>query len=164
MEKEEIYFNTLRNLKLLGPKVNTVVFSDSIATSDLVTSDILFDKGFIKTLSEIVESHHFDKGPILIIGRRSEFNITSLKKSVINTIEEVEQLGMRSTLSHGMAGDVFITNNLFLWDHMPNLAIGRATVDNWLVWFARATGAKVIDITFSTLSLHHKTDIKKLTD
>lgn len=153
--------------KACGAPVLKSLFINSISTfkSELygyANADILFNGGFIKTLSEILKSDHFNKGPLLIVGRRSEFNITSLRTPVINTIEEVEHLGMRSTLSHGMAGDVFITNNLFLWDHMPDHAVGRATVDNWLVWFARATGAKVIDITFSTLSLHQKTDFKKL--
>ena len=99
------------------------------------------------------------------MGRRSELNVSSLKNPVIDSLEAVDKLGDYATLSHGMAGDIFLTNKLFPWHHVPDIAIGRAITDNWIIWFARAIGAKVIDVTGTVLALHQSSSsVKKKTN
>lgn len=120
-------------------------------------ADILFDNGLMKTLTEIVKSDMSDKGPLLIVGRRSDLNMSLMGEPKITSLKMVEKLGKYTTLGHSMAGDIFVSNTLFLWDHVPEFAIGRPIIDNWLIYFARAIGSKVVDISFSTLAIHQKT-------
>lgn len=124
-------------------------------------ADILFNDALSKTLAEVVKSDLFKKGPILITGRRLEFNMSAAGVAHIDSFKLVEKLAKKTTLSHGMAGDILITNKLFLWNHVPDLAIGREIIDNWLIWYARAIGAKVIDITGTVIALHQTTKSRK---
>lgn len=119
-------------------------------------ADILFNDGLVKTLEAILKSDLFDKGPVVVVGRRQDVFISNQGDPLVDSTFQVEKLGRKARMSHAMAGDFFITNELFLWNHVPDLALGRMLLDNWLVWFARVSGSKVIDVTATVLALHQR--------
>lgn len=41
-----------------------------------------------------------------------------------------------------------------LYDEVPPFAVGRTVFDNWLVWYARASGATVVDATSAVHAAH----------
>jgi hypothetical protein len=54
----------------------------------------------------------------------------------INTTKDVDILAKHGNLSWGFAADFFFTNELFPWEYVPDLVIGRALIDNWLIWYS----------------------------
>lgn len=117
-------------------------------------ADIIFNDGLVKTLTEITKSRHFKDGPILIVGKRIDVNISMFNDPKINTTKDVDILAKYGNLSWGFAADFFFTNELFPWEYVPDLVIGRALIDNWLIWYARRVGAKVIDVTGTVIAVH----------
>lgn len=47
-----------------------------------------------------------------------------------------------------------------LYDELPPFAVGRVGFDNWLVWRAGASGARVIDLTPSVRAIHQRHDYR----
>lgn len=45
-----------------------------------------------------------------------------------------------------------------LYDDLPPFAVGRVGFDNWLVWRAGTTGARVVDLTPSVRAVHQRHD------
>jgi len=43
-----------------------------------------------------------------------------------------------------------------LYRTLPPFAVGRAAFDNWLIWFARTSGATVVDATWSVHAVHQE--------
>lgn len=119
-----------------------------------VNADLVFNDGLVKTLKEITKSPYFEKGPILVVGKRIDVNISRLHEPEINSTGDVDGLAKHGNISWGFAADYYITNELFPWEFVPNLVIGRPLIDNWLIWYARQIGAKVIDITGTVLAVH----------
>lgn len=117
-------------------------------------ADILFNDGFVESLTAIVKSDFFNKGPILIVGKRIDVNISAINEPRIDQPSDVDTLSRYGNLSYGFAADYYITNELFPWTLVPDLVIGRPLVDNWIIWFAREIGAKVIDISGTVLAVH----------
>ncbi|XP_033757989.1 uncharacterized protein LOC117340335 [Pecten maximus] len=117
-------------------------------------ADLVFNDGLVKTLEAVANNPEFSKGPLLIVGKRVDVNISKLQEPVINGTKDVEKLAPHGKLSWGFAGDYYITNELFPWEFVPDLVIGRPLVDNWLIWYAREVGAKVVDASGSILAVH----------
>ncbi|GAB1597535.1 uncharacterized protein LOC115214179, partial [Argonauta hians] len=117
-------------------------------------SDILFDDSLIKTLKAIKESIPTNT-PILIIGQRTNVNVTSLGHiEYPNLISKIAKTG---ELMKGIAIDYFITNRHFPWNLVLDLVIGRIYYDNWLVHFSIEQNVTVIDATNTLLAVHQTT-------
>lgn len=54
--------------------------------------------------------------------------------------------------------DYFLFSNRLYYKRIPQFVIGRPGWDNWLVWHARHTGARVIDATAVTRVVHQNHD------
>ena len=74
-------------------------------------ADIVFNSGLVKSLTEIIKSHYFDEGPILIVGKRIDVNISKLDEPEVNSSEDVGKLAKHGNISWGFAADFYITND-----------------------------------------------------
>ncbi|KAJ8321377.1 hypothetical protein KUTeg_001059 [Tegillarca granosa] len=183
MQKPIVYNNALRNWASLSPNIKTVVFSNNSDVSNIakrygwkvlpitktacfgtpvlrtmfqetIKRERIFNEGLVKTLTEITLNPEFALGPILVVGKRVDVNISKLHEPVVNSTRDVDNLARSGKLSWGFAGDYYFTNDLFPWEYVPDLVIGRPLVDNWLIWYARQIGAKVIDTSGTVLAVH----------
>ncbi|KAK3107810.1 hypothetical protein FSP39_022695 [Pinctada imbricata] len=150
---------SISNTACFGTPVLRTMFQEAIRKERSIlygysNADILFNDGLIPTLEAITGSEEFDKGPILVVGKRIDVNISKLHEPVVRTPREVNKLAKHGALSWGFAGDYFFTNDLFPWEFIPDLVVGRPLVDNWLIWYARKVGAKIIDASASVLAVH----------
>jgi hypothetical protein len=118
-------------------------------------SDNLFDSSLLETLTTIYNEFG-NKTPVFISGRRTNVDFLSMKEAISygNIRNAVKTRGI---LFGTDAEDYFITNKLFDWSIVPDLAIGRRAYDNWLVLHARAVGAITIDTSRTLLAVHQTT-------
>jgi hypothetical protein len=54
--------------------------------------------------------------------------------------------------------DYFVFSRDLFFQKTPPLVIGRAGFDNWMIWYARAAGAKVIDASRVVVAIHQNHD------
>ena len=131
---------SIRDTACFGTPVLRSMFQEAIRNERSIlygysNADILFNDGLMKTLEAVTKSEEFEKGPILVVGKRIDVNISKLNEPVVRTTHEVDKLARHGQLSWGFAGDYFFTNDLFPWEYIPDLVVGRPLVDNWLIWW-----------------------------
>lgn len=118
-------------------------------------SDIIFTSKLEKTLSALSQLDLIKQKPVLLIGRRTNVDIGN---SVLLSHSDVENLAKeKGELFIPVAMDYFITNTLFPWQRIPEMVVGRGSVDNFLVCMARKLNITVIDVTGTVLALHQTT-------
>ena len=117
--------------------------------------DLLFTDDLLVTLRAISGYHfHGNKG-LLIVGRRTNFNLTDLSSAHRYSFEEVRWRALNGSLFQYNAQDYFIvTKDSFFWPDLPNFVVGRVAYDNWLVTRAILDRVLVVDATDTILALH----------
>ncbi|MGZ4316379.1 MAG: hypothetical protein ACXVRS_11175 [Gaiellaceae bacterium] len=70
---------------------------------------------------------------------------------------DLRRLALRSPRRGAGALDWFLYTR-DLYEELPPFAVGRIGFDNWLVWRAWASGARVVDATPSVLAIHQRHD------
>lgn len=120
-------------------------------------SDILFHSGLVRTLRMLSQNALMDKVPILMVGRRTNVDITNT--TFINNTEDIKNIALKKgELFLPVAMDYFITNRLFPWDRIPPMVVGRGSVDNFLMCMARKINVTIIDISNTVLAVHQTTE------
>jgi len=54
--------------------------------------------------------------------------------------------------------DYFVFSRDLYAKKTPPLVIGRAGFDNWMIWYARSVGARVIDVSQAVVAIHQNHD------
>lgn len=100
-----------------------------------------------------------NKGQYLLVGERCDFDVHH--EVAVHDAAEWTQLrnqAMSNGKYHGQAGLDYFVFRPGLFDRIPPFSLGRWSWDNWLLWAAKARGAKLIDGTDSVFALHQDHD------
>ena len=117
--------------------------------------DILFADDLLITLRAISGHRFRGNNGLLIIGRRTNFNLTDLSSARAYGLKEVRGLARQGALFQYNAQDYFITTrNSFRWNALPDFVVGRVAYDNWIVTKAILDRILVVDATSTILALH----------
>ena len=124
-----------------------------------VNSDILLFDDFTQALTRVSAwDDHF-----LMVGRRTDLDIRDAIDFrgdwATNVIARARREGKRQI---ARSIDYFAFSR-GLYPSIPLLAIGRFWWDNWLLWKARALGAKVVDASRAVLVVHQNHDYSHTT-
>jgi hypothetical protein len=98
--------------------------------------------------------------PFLMVGRRWDTHITELIDfSQPDWRERLRILALRTNRQRpGNWIDYFTFSRGLYYHKVPPFAIGRPGWDNWMVWFARSSGASVVDASRSVMAVHQNHD------
>jgi hypothetical protein len=117
--------------------------------------DILFDDSLPATLHAVAASmHHLPPSPILITGRRTNFDFTSNRSIAIRDLFFVEEMRKRGVLFEKDAEDYFFFTRDFPWRFLRRLVIGRPAIDNYIVAAAQMLNVTVIEATKTLTAVH----------
>jgi len=121
-----------------------------------VNCDILFLEDFCKAIERVARPSE----PYLMAGRRWDVDIREplpFENAAWRT--ETRALAMhtnRQRPSHWI--DYFVFRRGFYKKQIPEFVIGRPGWDNWLLWFALNSGAKLIDASAVVSAVHQNHD------
>jgi hypothetical protein len=142
----------------LNDMISVMINSDDTPHSlfyGFANGDILFDESLPATLHAVAAAmERLPPTPILITGRRTNFEFASNKSSVIRDFFIVEEMRKRGELYRTDAEDYFFFTRDFPWHAIKRLVIGRPAYDNYLVAMARRLNVTVIDTTKTLTALH----------
>jgi hypothetical protein len=119
-----------------------------------VNADIVLMRDFAQAAARVAARRR----AFLMVGRRTDLGIVE----GLDFAEGWEERLRRRALGEGQlhsheAIDYFVFRR-GLWSHIPPLAVGRASFDNWLLRTARESGAAVVDATPVVLAIHQDHD------
>jgi hypothetical protein len=121
-------------------------------------ADVIFTQSMIDCVNVVYQQEK----EFLLVGRRYDIEITALLDFSEGWQERLLAINQEKGRLHGPSGsDYFIfPRNCFL--DIPDLVIGRAGWDNWMIYEARQRGWKTINCTPSLLVLHQNHDYSHL--
>jgi hypothetical protein len=124
-----------------------------------VNSDIILFDDFTQALTRVSAwEDHF-----LMVGRRTDLDLTEPIDFHDNWAATVsDRARSQGKLQIARSIDYFAFSR-GLYPTIPPLAIGRFWWDNWLLWKARALGAKVVDASGAVLVVHQNHDYSHTT-
>ena len=149
------------NEKCRGPPILRGLFTDTIRVFDatfygFANSDIIFGDGLIRTLRFLRTIYRSSQHPVLIIGRRYNYDFIS------NHVKLREPREVRTVANDGLlvnqSTDYYFTNAIFPWEKMPKVTIGRLYVARAIVTLAIKHKYDVIDATKTIESVHLTTE------
>jgi hypothetical protein len=120
-----------------------------------INSDILLLDDFTAAVDLAARRHK----RFLMIGQRCDLDLR--EPLDFNTPEWSQAIRARAGHEgrlHGEDGIDYFVFTPGLFDPVPPLLVGRATIDNWLVYRARRGGHPVIDATSAVLAVHQNHD------
>ena len=140
-----------------GPPVLRGLFTDTLRIYDTsfygyANSDIIFGNGLIRTLRFLQKIYRSSKRPVLIIGRRYNYDFISNHVHLKNP-SEVGGLATNGILVN-QSTDYYITNAEFPWNEVPMVSVGRLFVARAVVTYAIKHKYDVIDATKTIESVH----------
>jgi hypothetical protein len=95
------------------------------------------------------------RGRFLMVGRRWDLEFSgTIDFQSRNWRAEVDAQVREHGVLHGASGIDYFLFRRGLWKSIPPFAVGRTMWDNWLIWEARRTGARVIDATGCVQAVH----------
>ena len=119
--------------------------------------DILFDRSLILSLASMAEyKKYVRKGPLLTVGKRTNYKVNANWTNTISDFYYIEQLRTRGKLFGSNAEDYFFFTRDFPRRIFKNLVIGRPAYDNYLVAMAIKLNVIVIDATNTLFVLHQQ--------
>jgi hypothetical protein len=133
--------------------------AQELARHDLLchlNCDIILTSDFLKAAQEV--SRQVDT--FLMGGRRWDVDIISpLDFSAANWEATVRDLAIRSNHQRPPQWiDYFFFRKGFFHQKIPPFVIGRPGWDNWLLWYALASGARLIDASEVVCAIHQNHD------
>jgi hypothetical protein len=98
--------------------------------------------------------------PFLLAGRRWDVDIQeSLKFENIGWQDEVRRLAMQTNRRRPSQWiDYFVFRKGLFYKQIPEFVIGRPGWDNWLLWHALRSGARLIDVSAVVCAVHQNHD------
>ena len=134
-------------LNSLFEKVQAVSRYDALA---YVNADIILMSDFVETIKGIPKDV-----PFLILGQRWDLDITEpLDFSELEREPRLRRAIVERGVLHSHMGVDYYIFPKMLWVEIPPFAIGRTVYDNWLIYRARLSGARVIDATKLITCVH----------
>jgi hypothetical protein len=114
--------------------------------------DILYTRRLVDTLSAVHQVRN-TLGRILVVGRRT--NTPCSDKPLYLPDDVALAARQNGSLFRSDAEDYFfIASNLFPWEHIRDVVIGRSAYDNYLVGMAIRHNVSVVDATNTLLAVH----------
>ncbi len=123
-----------------------------------VNADIILTPGFINT-AKIIQSQALK---FLAVGRRWDLEITRPLEFSAGWVQEVNTLVQERGIRHPAGGSDFFIFPRECFTVIPDLAIGRAGWDNWMIYEARRNGWPVVETTPTYMVIHQQHDYSHL--
>jgi hypothetical protein len=133
--------------------------AQELARHDLLchaNCDILFLDDFSPAIAGVAKL----STPFLLAGRRWDVNIHDPLQFGLSTWrQEVREVAMRTNQQRPSQWiDYFVFRRGLFQKQIPEFVIGRPGWDNWLLWFARHSGANLIDASAVICAVHQNHD------
>lgn len=119
-----------------------------------VNADIILISDFIESLKIILK---YEK-KFLIVGQRWDYDINGPLNFAPNWENKLKDSVIKTGKKHGRTGIDYFLFNVDLFKDIPPFAIGRTAWDNWLLYAALKSGAKLIDASSSIMCIHQNHD------
>jgi hypothetical protein len=121
-----------------------------------VNCDILLLDDFVAALKQVARQ----SAGFLMSGRRWDVDIREdLNFEVPDWPAKVRELALRTNRQRPPNWiDYFAFRKGLFYHQIPQFVIGRPGWDNWLIWFARSSGARVVDASSSVYAVHQNHD------
>ena len=133
--------------------------AQEVARHDLLcylNCDILLLSDF----RQVVEATAQNPIPFLMAGRRWDVDIRhSIDFQDPGWEPGIRKVALKANRQRAAQWiDYFVFRRGLFYRKIPSLVIGRAGWDNWVLWYARASGAQVIDASQVILAVHQNHD------
>jgi len=133
--------------------------AQELARHDLichVNCDILLLEDFLQAVRIVA----LKSSPFLMAGRRWDVDISEpLDFSNSNWQPQVRDLALRTNQQRPPQWiDYFVFRRGLFHRQIPEFVIGRPGWDNWLLWYARSSGAQLVDASAVVLAVHQNHD------
>jgi hypothetical protein len=145
------------------PLLNAMVETAQATTAGrlfcFINSDIVLMQDFAEAVDQVARR----KRVFLLIGQRRDLDVTEPLSFADGRWQEALRDGVKERgRLHGPFGIDYFVFTAGLFDPIPPLMIGRAAVDNWMVYRARSRWAPVIDATDVVTAVHQNHDYSHL--
>ncbi len=121
-------------------------------------ADVIFTQAMIDSVRLVTEQEE----KFLMIGRRYDIQIDELIDFSQGWQERLLALNAKIGKLHGPTGSDYFIFPRACFEDVPDLVIGRAGWDNWMIYEARQRGWKTINCTGSIPLLHQNHDYSHL--
>jgi hypothetical protein len=125
-----------------------------------VNADILLTPKFIDVACQVMEQ----AGKFLVVGRRWDLDIDQMLEFSNNWSVRLHEMVESSARLHPSGGSDYFIFPRSCFENIPDLAIGRAGWDNWMIYHARISGWPVVDATPTYQVIHQQHDYSHLPD
>ena len=144
-----------------GPPVLPNMFLDTMNVFEALfygyaNADIIFGDGLVQTLKFLRNIYRWSESPLLIVGRRYNFDFTHYSVQ-LNNSQQVKSLLKRGQLVI-RSTDYFFTNKAFPWKQIPWVTIGRPFIVRAVIGYAIKHHFDIIDATKTIESVHLTTE------
>ena len=150
-----------KNRACRGPPMLPRMFLDTMVKFDAFfygysNADIVFGNGLVQTLNYLQRTNRWEEKPLLVVGRRSNFdflhsNIHLHNSSQVNGMLKNGSLVIRSS-------DYYFTNKAFPWKHIPMVSIGRIYIVRTVIGYAIKHHIDIIEATQTIEAVHLTTE------
>jgi hypothetical protein len=123
-----------------------------------VNADIILTPDFI-TIAKMIQGQ---AQRFLAVGRRWDLNIKQLLEFPANWVQQLETLVKDRGTRHPAGGSDYFIFPRDCFNSIPDLAIGRAGWDNWMIYEARRNGWPVVETTPTYMVIHQQHDYSHL--
>lgn len=119
-----------------------------------INADIILLSDFIEALKIVLKT----EDNFLMVGQRQDYDITESLDFGLNWEKNLKNSVIKTGKMHSRTGIDYFAFNAGLFKDIPPFAIGRTAWDNWLLYGALASGAKLIDASNSIMCIHQNHD------
>lgn len=119
-----------------------------------VNADIMLSSDFLDSVQRCM-----DHGPFMMVGERRDTDITEpvTFEDPASACAWFAEMRRRGSSAGEEAIDYFVFNKGFFAD-IPPFALGRTSWDNWILYYARSSGARLIDASACVTAIHQNHD------
>ena len=123
-----------------------------------VNADVILLPDFVENAVQV--SNH--EGQFLLVGQRYDVEINERLVFDDDWDKSLRQRALETGRLHGPSGSDYFIFPRYCFIEVPELVIGRAGWDNWMIYEARQRGWKTIDGTRAITVLHQNHDYSHL--
>jgi hypothetical protein len=123
-----------------------------------VNADIILTPAFI-IVAKVIQSQ---ARRFLAVGRRWDLNIKQRLDFSADWVQQLDHLVENGGTRHPSGGSDYFLYPRDCFNRIPDLAIGRAGWDNWMIYEARRNGWPVVETTPAYMVIHQQHDYSHL--